>query len=71
MQETNKKEDSLGDINIGKDSVFNLEAQKEIVAYSAKVRTQQAIKSILIILPIVGIFVFVLLYVVFKFVGLV
>ena len=55
----------------GKDSVLNVDAQKEIIEYSAKVRTRQAIKMFIVILPIIGIFICLLLYGAYRISGVI
>ncbi len=51
----------------GKNSVFNVEAQKEIIRFSFR----QSLKMMLIVFPTIAIFVCALLYFVYKFLGVI
>lgn len=69
--DTKNQSKSVEEGIMGEKSILNVEAQKEIIDYSAKVRTRYALKTLFIVLPAVGIFVCVLLYVIYKFLGII
>ncbi len=50
-------------------NIFDVEGQKKVIEYAAKVQMRQAIKTLLIIFPLILLFVAGILYIVFKFVN--
>lgn len=69
MDEKNKSKIEGG--ILADNSILNVQAQKELMDYGAKIRMRQSIKTLFIVLPTIGLFVCLLLYVVYKFLGII
>lgn len=65
--ENNNLKDVLG----GSRSILNVDAQKELIDHRIKAGTRGALKMFFIIFPTIFIFMGIMMYALFKFVGLI